>query len=73
MNDRMNEAIGKNTKFAIYIISTRYTGLHIKKMNIHACILVTKCNLFDHYYDPRNNKGNANHNTIENTNIQDFS
>ena len=28
-------------------------------MNTHACILVTQCNLFDHYYDPRNNKRNA--------------
>ena len=42
-------------------------------MNTHACIIVTKCNLFDHYYDPRNNKRNANHNTIVNTNIQGFS
>ena len=42
-------------------------------MNTHACIAVTKCNLFDHYYDPRNNKRNANHNTIENTNNQGFS
>ena len=41
-------------------------------MNTHACIIVTKYNLFDHYHDPRNNKRNANHNTIKNTNIQGY-
>ena len=30
-----------------------------------ACIIVTTYNLFDHYHDPRNNKGNANYNTIK--------
>ena len=41
-------------------------------MNTDACIKVTTYNLFDHYHDLRNNKRNANHTTIKNTNIQDF-
>ena len=42
-------------------------------MNTHTRMIVTKCNLFDHYNDPRNNKRKANHNIIEKTNIQGFS
>ena len=63
---------GKTLSLSFTLLVHRLT---YKKMNTHACILhvVTKCNLFDHYYDPRNNKRNANHNTIENINIQDFS
>ena len=41
-------------------------------MNTHECIIVTTYNLFDHYHDPRNNKRHANHNTINNPNIQGF-
>ena len=33
-------------------------------MNKQACIIVTTYNLFDHFHDPRNNKRNANHNTL---------
>ena len=61
---------GKTLSLSFTLLVHRIT---YKKINTHACILVTKCNLFDHYYHPRNNKRNANHNTIENTNIQDFS
>ena len=62
---------GKTLSLSFTLLVHRLT--YKIKMNTHACILVTKCNLFYHYYDPRNNKRNANHNTIENTNIQDFS
>ena len=34
-------------------------------MITRACIIVTTYKLFDHYHDPRNNKRNANHNTIK--------
>ena len=34
-------------------------------MNTHACMIVTRYKLFDHCHNPRNNKRNANHNTIK--------
>ena len=62
---------GKTLSLSFTLLVHRLT---YKKMNTHACILVTKCNLFDHYMCIMNhNNRNTNHNTIENTNIQDFS
>ena len=45
MNGRMNEAIRKTLSLSFTLLVHKLT---YKKINTHACILVTKCNIIDH-------------------------
>ena len=67
MNKRLNEATIKKPLCLSYTLIVH----RLTYKNEYTCI-VTTYNLIDHYHDPRNNKKNANHNTIKKTNIQGF-